>query len=184
MDDQIWELGDAWLNKSKYPVVLVAHLRKSGVFERLQEFLKERHAKKPALVLALDTQLPSLLQIHGQSRVVQMQDAVVIGVEEFALNTQLLAEKMGGFVSQNGFSNGYRSLHVNGKTYRFSATEASVLEVMDKAGKPMHKSEILAQSESKQERMSGVFRKGNKYNPAWGEIIKNDKKNGLYWLEY
>ncbi len=183
MDDQIWELGDAWLNKAKHPIIFVAHVRKSAVFDRLQQFLREKHSKKPALVLAMDMQLPSLLQVHGQSRIVLMQDAVILGSEEFVINTQLLAETMGGHVSQNGFSPGFRSLHVNGKTYSFSGTEASVLEVMDKAGKPMHKSEILAQSESKQESMSGVFRKNGKYNPAWGEIIKNDKK-GLYWLEY
>nr|BDD46867.1 hypothetical protein 31 [bacterium] len=177
--EDIWAIGDAYLGKTKYPVVLVRSLRKEATCQSLKEYLLDKHSKRPALVLTMDKNIPSYFCFPGQSKLVSVHDAKDMNEENFTLDTKYLAEKMGGHIERQGFSEGYRTLHLDGQTYTFSPTKASVLEVMDKAGKPMHQNEIMAKSESTQNRLIDLF----KNDPAWKVIFKNDRK-GNYWLEY
>ncbi len=106
-----------------------------------------------------------------------------MNAEKFALRLDVMAERMGSSINQEGFSNGYRTAHINGKDYTFTKTQAEALEIMYQAGKPMHQSEILAQTSSQQERLDAVFRSRSKPHPAWGVLIKGDG-SGNFQLEY
>ena len=178
-----WSLGDAWLKHSKHPIIIVTKLRRESVFSAVCSYLEQHHNKRPALLITLDHHLPSHISLPAQNRLVTLSDAINVNDEVFSLNADLLAEKMGASVQQQGFSNGYRAAYINGQAYSFSKTQAEAIEVMDKAGKPMHQSEILADTSSSQERLIGVFRKNGKAHPAWDVIILGDG-SGNYRLEY
>jgi hypothetical protein len=76
-----------------------------------------------------------------------------------------------------------RTAYINGQEYTFTKTQAEAIEVMVKAGKLMHQSEILAETSSSQERLNGVFRTKGKTHPALDVIIVGDG-SGNYRLEY
>ena len=126
--------------------------------------------------------MPACLRLPDQNRLVTVEEATVFDAEVFTLNLSLLAERMGGHVDKPGFSEGYYTLHANGKTYSFSKTQAEILEILDKGGR-LYKHEIMAKTSSRQDSLKNVFRSNGKYHEAWGVVVKNDRK-GNYWLEY
>ncbi|MFM7467985.1 MAG: hypothetical protein ACKO37_00570 [Vampirovibrionales bacterium] len=182
-ENDAWSLGSAWLKHAKHPIILVTQLRKEHVFDAVRAYLTEHHMRTPALVIALDHQLPPHAQLPSQNRCVTLIDALNRNDKMFSLNIDYLAEMMGASIQQQGFSSGYRAAYINGQEYTFSKTQAEAIEVMDKAGKPMHQSEILAETSSSQERLIGVFRTKGKTHPAWDVVIVGDGR-GNYRLEY
>lgn len=183
MDEKVWFLGSPWLNKRKIPIIFVRNITKQGVTESLFQFLQDKHASDPALVLTSTSHIPAYFQLPGQSRLVKMEDALDLESWTVVFKTSFLAEKMGSSVDQPGFSQGYRNAFVNGVRYEFTSLQAEILEVMDKAGRAMHKTEIMAQTNSQQDNLKNAFRSKGKDHPAWNVVIKNDRK-GNYWLEY
>jgi len=180
LDEKLWFIGSAWLNKRKTPVIFARTVTKQDVGESLRRYLQDRHISDPALILTSSSNIPAYFQLPGQNRIVLLADAIDTETTNLALKMPYLVTKMGGCVDQNGFSQGYRVLHHrNGQNYTFSKMKASVLEVMDKAGKPMHQDEIMAQSESSQNRLIDLFRN----DPAWKTIFETDG-SGNYWLNY
>lgn len=181
LENKIWLLGSAWLSrKNKTPVILGRRLTDQDAAESLRNYLQDRHASKPALVLAVSSDIPAYFQLPGQNRLILIKDAIDGQNQTLTLNTQYLAEKMGVPAEQYGFSNGFRALKTHdGQIFKFSKTKASVLEIMHNAGKPMHQDEIMSQSDSVQKRLIDLFRN----DAAWKVIFKTDG-SGNYWLEY
>jgi len=178
-ENRVWYFGQVCLQKRETHIVYVRRLNDEKTISALTGFLEEHHKTDPALILTTSHNLPAYLQLFGQSRIVALDDAVNFQSEKLTFKTDYLARKMGGSVSVSGFSQGYRTLHSNGVEYTFSKKKASVLEIMDQAGKPMHQEEVLGKSDSKQDRLILLFRG----DPAWKTIFKTDG-NGVYWLEY
>ena len=155
------------------------------MFDLLNQLLNNFHnARDPALVLSLDRHIPDHFQLPGENVLVRLEEVMVIERDNFELNTRQLAGKMGGSVSKPGFSIGYRTLYSNGKTYKFSKMQSEALEFLDKQNKPMHQTEILAHTSSRQgRRLRELFKKDGKVHEAWGEIIIHDG-DGNYSLDY
>lgn len=183
LDDQIWVLGQHWIERQIVPIVIARNISQSSVLDSLNHYLNKYHrAREPALVISLDRHIPDYLRLPGQNVLVRLEEAMVIEGDNFELNTRLLSEKMGGSLSQDGFSGGFRNLVVNGKKYIFTKKQAEAIEFMHGAGGPRHQDEILAEINSSQKKLLYIFRTKGKTNPAWGEVIKNDGK-GNYWLD-
>lgn len=184
LEDQIWVLGRHRIEKQNMPIVITRNIIDPGVFDALKDYLNNHHkSRDPALVLALDRHLPAHLSLPGQNVLVRFEEAMVIESLDFKVNTRMLAGKMGGSVDQNGFGPGFRNLTRNGTKYDFTKKQAEAVEYMYNAGGPRHQDEILAGINSSQDKLLRVFRSRGKGHPAWGEVIKNDRK-GNYWLEY
>ncbi|WP_412057306.1 hypothetical protein [Bartonella sp. DGB2] len=182
MGNAAWDLGEARLMRTKQPIILVTQLRKGRIFSAIVAYLNERHKKKPALLIALDHQLPSYLSLPSQNRYVLLGDVLARNDKDFALNFDYLVEVMGASIKRPGFSNGYRTAMIEGQEYSFTKKQADAIEMMDKAGKPLHQDEIMAEVGSNQ-KLIGLFRSKGTSHPAWNVIIKGDGK-GSYWLEY
>jgi len=183
LEDSIWGLGQHWIETQNVHIVIARNISQSVVLDSLNQYLNRNHKTgDPALVLSLDRRIPSYLNLPRQNVLVRLEEAMVIEGDKFKLNTRLLAGKMGGSVSQDGFSGGFRNLVVNGKKYQFTKKQAEAVELMHKAGNPRHQDEILAEIHSSQKKLLYVFRSKGINNPAWGEVIKNDRK-GNHWLE-
>jgi hypothetical protein len=178
-----WNLGSAWLKHAKHPIVLVTQLRKEHVFDAVNAYLKKHYMRTPALLITLDHHLPPHISLPAQNRCIILTDALNLNDEMFSLNIDYLAETMGSSIQQQGFSSGYRTAYINGQEYSFTKMQAEAIEVMDKARKPMHQSEILPETSSTQERLNWVFRTKGKSHPAWNVIIVGDG-NGNYHLKY
>lgn len=185
LGDSIWVLGQHRVERLNVHIIIARNIRQSSVLDSLNQYLNDYHkARDPALVLSFDQHLPGHLQLPGQNVLVRLEEAMLIEKENFKLNTRLLAGKMGSSISKPGFSNGYRTLSSNGKTYTFSKMQSEALEFMDNEKKPIHQTEILSHTNSQEgNKLRALFKSKGKPHDAWGEVIKNDG-NGNYWLEY
>ena len=183
VDGKVWFIGSAWLNKIKTPIVFARTVTKQDVADGLFKYLEDQPVSDPVLVLTSSSHIPPYFQLPGQNRMVSLEDAVDREQERTTLKFSLLAARMGGSVERQGFSQGYRNALINGVHYEFTLLQAEIIEILDKAGRPMHKTEIMSQTSSEQEEVKWAFRTKGQYHPAWNVIIKNDKK-GNYWLDY
>ncbi|RLA47308.1 MAG: hypothetical protein DRR42_17680 [Gammaproteobacteria bacterium] len=185
LEDKIWVLSQHRIEKQNINIIVVRNIKNAIVFDALTNYLNNHHnVRNPALVIALDQQLPAHLQLPDQNNLVRIGEAIKWDKEAFELNTALLAGRMGGTISKPGFSIGYRTLVSNGLPYKFTKKQAEALEYLDKNnGKPIHQDEILAGINSAQSKLLQLFRSKGQKHPAWGVIIQGDG-NGNYWLEY
>ena len=183
LEDSIWVLGQHRIDRQNIHIIIVRNIRQNSVLDSLYQYLNDNHkSRDPALIISLDQYIPKHLNIPGQNRLIRLEEAMVIEGDNFDLNTRLLAGKMGGNLSQDGFSSGYRNLVLNGNEYKFTKKQAEAIEFMYNAGAPRHQDEILAEINSSQTKLLQVFRSVGKTNSAWGEVIKSDGK-GNYYLD-
>ncbi len=183
LEEKIWALSQHRVERQNINIIVVRNIRNEIVFDALKNYLNNHHkARNPALVIALDQSIPDHLSLPDQNELARIDEAIKWDKEEFELNTVLLGGKMGGSISQEGFSGGFRNLVVNGKQYRFSKKQAEAIEFLYNVGGARHQDEILAEINSSQKKLLQVFRSRGQTNNAWGEVIKSDGK-GNYWLE-
>lgn len=183
LTDHIWTLGEHRLVKKRIAIILTRGIHRSIVFGTLRAHLKDNHsARDPALGLSMDRHHPEHLQLPRQNTLVRFREVLVMERERFEINLPLLEVKLGGQVSRDGFSSGYRVLTRNGEEFYFSKRQADVMEYLHKEGGPRHRDEILAAVNNPAKRMVDVFRKGGKPIPAWGTVIKHDNR-GYYHLD-
>jgi len=182
-EERIWAFGQHRIGKKILDIIAVRTIQKDSVQDALINYLNSNHkAQNPALVLSLDRRTPSHLKLPNQNTLIRIDEVIKWDRDDFELSTVLLAGKMSGGVTQEGFSGGFRSLVKNGKPYSFSKKQADVLEYLYNAGSPRHKDEILAEIGSAQRKLLELFKSNNRKHPAWGDIIKSDGK-GYYWLD-
>ncbi len=74
----------------------------------------------------------------------------------------------------------YRSACFNGEYFRFTKQEADVLEYLHKAGKPVHKDEIMVEVTGSSTELRTLFRSPDSQNIR-NNILQHDTK-GYYWL--
>ena len=186
LEDRIWLVGKHRIEKQSVHIIITRNIALSSVYEPLTQHLNEQHkGRDPALILTMDNHIPDHFTLSGQNMLVRLEEAMLIESEDFELNLPMLARTMGGSVAKPGFSNGFRTLYSNGKTYNFTKLQSEAMEFMDGQGKPVHQTEILAQTSSQEgDKLRVLFKgKGGKVHEAWDEIIKKDGR-GNYWLEY
>ncbi len=185
LKEKIWALGQHRIERQLINIIVARNIGNDTVFEELKNYLNNHHTvRNTALVIALDKNIPVHMLLPNQNELIRIDEAIKWDKDNFELNTAFLAGKMGGTISKPGFSNGYRTLISNGKTYEFTLKQSEALEAMHLAGKPIHQTEILAQTTSQQgNKLRELFKgKGGKIHDAWNVIIKSDRK-GNYWLE-
>lgn len=183
LEDYVWALGVHRIEKQNIHLMVVRNIKKNIVFDALINHLNNNHkARNPALVITLDRHVPTYLKLPNQNELVKINETMVWDNDNFKLNTYLLAGKMGGIRTQDGFSGGFRNLVADGKQYKFTKKQAEAIEFLHNAGNPRHQDEILAEINSSQTKLLQVFRSGGATNNAWGNVIKYDGK-GNYWLD-
>jgi hypothetical protein len=184
VEDSIWNFGSVNLRKYKIPLILVRCITSSEVYKPLVQYLNKHHVKIPALVLAIDNDIPEFFALPSNNVWFGMHDLILNDMGKVYFNIDLILEKMGKDVQQEGFSDGYRSAYIKGESYIFSKKQAEVLELLHKASKPMHQDEVIAtvSPNANYNRISLIFSSKGKLHSAWDKIIKHDNK-GYYWIE-
>ncbi len=183
LEDNIWLCGQQWIEQKKKPIILVRNINNQLAFEKLTQHLKQHHGgSDPALVLALNKNVPLYFHISGYNVLLKIEDAMVIENQYFELNLRAISDRLGGGAMKDGFSPDFRSLRFDGIDYSFTTTESEAIKVMAKARRPLSQHAILEKMNSTRKRLRDIFKKGKDVNPAWGAVIKLDRK-GMYWLD-
>ncbi|GAB1259160.1 hypothetical protein NBRC116494_36620 [Aurantivibrio plasticivorans] len=185
LEGNIWALGQHRIEKHKTNILTARNIMNETVLDDLKNYLSAHHSvRNPALIIVLDQFISGHVSLPLQNELIRIDEAIKWDNDKFELNTVFLASRMGGSISKPGFSNGYRTLVSNGVTYDFTPKQSEALEFMDSENKPVHQTEILAQTTSQQgTKLRELFKRKGGVHAAWGEIIKSDSK-GNYWLEY
>ena len=95
-------------------------------------------------------------------------------IDKNALKSAILKTK------KDGFTTGYRSACFNGEYFRFTKQQADVLECLHKAGRPVHKDEIMVEVTESSTELRTLFRSSDSKNIR-NNILQHDSK-GYYWL--
>lgn len=184
LENSIWNFGNVYLRKHKIPLILVRCITESEVYRPLVQYLNKHHVNIPALVLVIENDIPEFFALPSNNIHFKISDLLINDMGKVYFNIDLILEKMGKDVKQEGFSDGYRSGYFKGQSFTFTNKESQAVEFMHKNGKPMHQDEIMAHISpySNQNKLSSIFRSKGKMNPAWGTVIIGIG-NGYYKLD-
>jgi hypothetical protein len=171
-------LGDATFGKSAVPVFFARHLRTDEAVNAVIQEIKSAHKGKKIIVLTPAAN--DCARVMEHATLISLPD-IVEQAEYLKIDMARTQSLLGGTATTDGFSNGYRTARFNGVEYKFTKTQAAIIEALHGAGKPLHKTEFMSEH-SKQDDPKNVFRKNGKYHPAWNVLIKFDNK-GNYWLD-
>jgi hypothetical protein len=174
----VWGLGDATFGKSAVPVFFARHLRTDEAVNAVIQEIKSAHKGKKIIVLTPAAN--DCARVMEHATLISLPD-IVEQAEYLKIDMARTQSLLGGTATTDGFSNGYRTARFNGVEYKFTKTQAAIIEALHGAGKPLHKTEFMSEH-SKQDDPKNVFRKNGKYHPAWNVLIKFDNK-GNYWLD-
>ena len=178
LSGHVWGLGDAIFGKSTVPIFFARHLRTDEAVNALLQEIKSAHRGKKIVVLTPAAN--DCARVAEHATIIPLPD-VVEQAEYFKIDlARAQALLGGGTAAADGFSDGYRTARFNGVEYKFTKTQAAIIEELHTAGKPLHKTEFMSKHSS-QDDPKNVFRKSGKYHAAWGVLIKFDNK-GNYWL--
>lgn len=178
LSGHIWSVGDATFGKSAVPVFFARHLRTDETVNTLLQEIKSAHRGKKIIVLTPAAN--DCARVTEHATLIPLPD-IVEQTEYFKINMARAQALLGGATATDGFNDGYRTARFNGVEYKFTKTQAAIIEELHGAGKPMHKTEFMPRHSS-QDDPRGVFRPKGKKHPAWDTIIKFDSQ-GNYWLD-
>ena len=170
LEENIWLCGQQWIEQKKKPIILVRNINNQLAFEHLTRYLKDNHTgRDPALILALNKNVPLYFHIPGYNVLLKIEDAVVIESEYFELNLRAISDKLGVRAMKDGFSPDFRSLRFDGEDYEFTTKESQAIEIMARAGKFLNSHAIMEEiSPGMKSRLRDVFKQKGKMNKAWG----------------
>lgn len=182
-----WRIGTLKAKKQS-PVFLMRRTIYADNYKKICAVLQHRFGLEKGVILT--TTASSFLKEYEtpcKHRIISLRDCLVHDNNNFHIDRNIIEATLEPKEEkkQNGFSSGYRAAYINDVRYTFSKKQAAVIEALDKSSaKILNKNELLAEADSAQQDVHGIFRSSKKgYHPAWNVVIKNDGK-GNYWLEY
>jgi len=175
----LWHVGFANLDV-EVPIFFVRKIKDEETFDKVSKALKRRRSDFEGAILTSYSNIPSYFssKIAG-NKIISLRNCLSVDRNDFyidknALKSAILKTK------KDGFTTGYRSACFNGEYFRFTKQEADVLEYLHKAGKPVHKDEIMVEVTESSTELKTLFRNPDSKNIRQN-ILQNDKK-GYYWL--
>jgi len=175
----LWYIGYVNLD-IEVPVFFARKIKEEEIFDKVNKILKNRKLSSEGIILTSRGILPSYFssKIAG-NKIVSLRDCLSFDRMEFHINKNTLKSAILK-TSKDGFTTGYRSACFNGEFFRFTKQEADVLEYLHKAGKPVHKDEIMVEVTESSTELKTLFRSPDSKNIR-KSILQLDKK-GYYWL--
>lgn len=181
LEGMAWELGGTHLGKQRISVLFARRLDQADHHDALSNLLKSQRRREDVVVVS-SSPISSCRAAQGNRHAfVALEDCRDINSEFFHINKEVIASLLNIPIAAEGFTAGFRSGCFNGVEYKFTKTQAAVLEYLSDAGKAVHKDELLAQAESAQKKIIDVFRGHKGVHPAYNVIIQGDA-DGFYRL--
>lgn len=176
-----WELGQTHLGKQRISVLFARRLDQADHQDTLSALLKSQRRREDVVVLSSAPMTSGRGPQGDRHAFVALEDCRDINSEFFRINKEVVASLLNIPIAAKGFTPGFRSGCFNGVEYKFTKTQAAVLEHLFDAGKAVHKDELLAQAESAQKKIIDVFRDRKGSHPAYDVILQGDNE-GFYRL--
>ncbi len=175
----LWGIGVANFD-IEVPVFFARKLRQEEIFDKIKKVLVKRKSTFQGLILTSCSDLPSYFhsKIAG-NKIISIKNCLSVTKKDFHIDKGVL-KTAALKTSKDGFTIGYRSACFNGEYFRFTKQEADVLEYLHKAGKPVHKDEIMAEVTESSTELKTLFRTPDSKNIRQN-ILQYDNK-GYYWL--
>jgi len=175
----LWGIGVANLDV-EVPVFFARKLRQEEIFDKIKKVLGKRKSTFQGLILTSCSDIPSYFnsKIAG-NKIISLKNCLSVNKKDFHIDKGVLKTAVLK-TSKDGFTTGYRSACFNGEYFRFTKHEADVLEYLHKAGKPVHKDEIMAEVTESSTELKTLFRTPDSKNIRQN-ILQYDNK-GYYWL--
>ncbi len=175
----LWGIGIANLD-IEVPVFFARKLRQEEIFDKIKKVLVKRKSTFQGLILTSCSDIPSYFhsKIAG-NKIIPIKNCLSVTKKDFHIDKGVLKTAVLK-TSKDGFTTGYRSACFNGEYFRFTKQEADVLEYLHKAGKPVHKDEIMVEVTGSSTELRTLFRSPDSQNIR-NNILQHDTK-GYYWL--
>ncbi len=176
----VWMIGEWKMGRQSVPIFFARHLRSKEAIEALRTEIRSAHKGKKVLVLTA-ARNDGIANLALDAVIACLPD-ILVDAEFFKIDTDRVRSLLGEKPSLNGYSDGFRTVMLDGEVYKFSPKQAEIIEALHDAGKPLHKTEFMA-LHSAQDDPKGVFRVRGEYVPGWGRIILSDGR-GNYRLAF
>jgi hypothetical protein len=175
----LWSVGIANLDL-EVPIFFARKIRQEETFDRIKKALNQRKSNFQGLILTSCSDIPSYFssRIAG-NKIVPLKSCLSANNKDFHIDKGVLKSAMIK-TGKDGFTTGYRSARFNGEYFRFTKQEADVLECLHKAGRPVHKDEIMVEVTESSTELRTLFRSSDSKNIR-NNILQHDSK-GYYWL--
>lgn len=175
----LWHVGFANLDV-EVSIFFVRKIKDEETFDKVSKALKRRRSDSEGAILTSRSNLPSYFssKIAG-NKIISLKNCLSVDRKDFYIDKNVLKSAILK-TKKDGFTTGYRSACFNGEYFRFTKQEADVLECLHKAGKPVHKDEIMVEITESSTELRTLFRSSDSKNIR-NNILQHDSK-GYYWL--
>ena len=175
----LWRVGFANLDV-EVPIFFARKIKDEETFDKVSKALKRRRSDFEGAILTSRSNIPSYFssKIAG-NKIISLRNCLSADRKDFYIDKNVLKSAILK-TKKDGFTTGYRSACFNGEYFRFTKQEADVIEYLHKAGKPVHKDEIMVEVTESSTELKTLFRNPDSRNIRQN-ILQHDSK-GYYWL--
>lgn len=175
----LWQIGFVNLDV-EVPIFFARKIKEEEIFDKVHKVLKRRKSELDGIILTSRSNLPSYFssKVAG-NKIISLENCLSANRKDLHIDKSILKSAVLK-TSKDGFTTGYRSACFNGEYFRFTKQEADVLEHLHKAGKPVHKDEIMVEVTESSTELKTLFRNPDSRNIRQN-ILQHDSK-GYYWL--
>ena len=175
----LWQIGFVNLDV-EVPIFFARKIKEEEIFDKVHKVLKRRKSELDGIILTSRSNLPSYFssKVAG-NKIISLENCLSANKKDLHIDKSILKSAVLK-TSKDGFTTGYRSACFNGEYFRFTKQEADVLEHLHKAGKPVHKDEIMVEVTESSTELKTLFRSPDSKNIRQN-ILQHDSK-GYYWL--
>ena len=187
--DYFFRIGTLKINKRDVPIFFARRIQFQKILEEVYNAVTKRYGINKGIILTSSSYLPFGCSKLLGHEIISLKDCMIHDSENYHIDMNIIKASVeideqpnNSKINKEGFSTGYRSAHFNGEDFKFSKQEADVLELLDKAGKPMHKDEVTIEISDNIAELKFLFKSPDSKNIR-KTILKYDNK-GYYWLDY
>jgi hypothetical protein len=175
----LWKIGIVNFD-TKVPIFFARRIKQGNSFAKISKDLNDRKSTEKGIILVscdnTEDYFPTEIAGH---KIIILDKCLVHNKNNFQIDKDILKAAV-TTTKKDGFSNSYRSACFNGEYSKFTKLESEVLEFLYKAGKPIHKDEIMSEVTRSSTELKTLFKTSNSRNIR-KTILQYDNK-GYYWL--
>lgn len=174
IDNYFWRIGTL----DQHPLYFSRRVYWGDNFAKMIKILEERNSEAKSIILTSSVLPDNYRNLPNDNKITSLRNCLVHDNDNVIIDRSMIKPVL----LASGFSTGYRSAIIKGREYKFTKSQAAIIEILHKSATEIHKHELMIAANSEQDDPKYIFRNKGKYHDAWGEIIKFDSQ-GYYWLE-
>jgi hypothetical protein len=188
VDDQLWDLGDAWFDRRKATILFARRLGQIDGLDLVCDALTRRIGRPPGILLTTTRRMPRHVMIPGQHRALYLGECMRGDVPEFGIDTDIIGGVLSGLRPQRPAqpidpSPDFRIVRALGQTFAFKGDkQRTIIEHMygrwlDGEDRVSTAEMIAELNLPERTRVRDNFKK----HPAW-DVLLTEKKGSCWFL--